>query len=139
MSTSSIDERLAAANKKIAEKQIQLESVQQIHSAPAAWWSTTSAMTMSTVVLAFGVLVIVFATYLIQQGKSSEAVLRIFGTILIIVIAVFLVVVGYSDTQISPVMGLLGTIAGYLLGKEGRDTTTGSDPGARSRDGHTGQ
>jgi hypothetical protein len=85
------------------------------------WWSTRNAMTMSAAVLLFGLVVIFLATYLIRAGKSAEAVLRIFGTILIIVIAVFLVVAGYSDTQIAPVMGLLGTIAGYLLGKESRE------------------
>ena len=78
-------------------------------------------MTMSAALLVFGVVVLLLATYLIKVGKSSEAVLRIFGTILIIVIAVFLVVAGYSDTQIAPVMGLLGTIAGYLLGKESKE------------------
>ena len=86
-----------------------------------AWWSVTSAMTMSAIVLLFGLLVILLATYLIRAGKNAESVLRIFGTILIILVAVFLVVAGYTDTQISPVMGLLGTIAGYLLGKEAKD------------------
>lgn len=85
------------------------------------WWSTRNAMTISAALLVFGVVVLLLATYLIKVGKSSEAVLRIFGTILIIVIAVFLVVAGYSDTQIAPVMGLLGTIAGYLLGKESKE------------------
>ena len=85
------------------------------------WWSTRNAMTMSAALLVFGVVVLLLATYLIKVRKSSEAVLRIFGTILIIVIAVFLVVAGYSDTQIAPVMGLLGTIAGYLLGKESKE------------------
>jgi hypothetical protein len=40
-----------------------------------------------------------------------------FGTILIITTSVFLVVAGYSSNQIAPVTGLLGTLAGYLLGK----------------------
>ena len=132
MIAGSIDEQLAAVDKKIIEKELQVESVQVPPKASTAWWSTTNAMTMSAIVLLFGLVVIVFATHLIQRGKSAEAVLRMFGTILIIVIAVFLVVAGYSDTQISPVMGLLGTIAGYLLGRESRDRT-GMDPAARRR------
>lgn len=88
----------------------------------ASWWSVTNAMTMSSIVLVFGLLVILLATYLIKAGKNTEAVLRIFGTILIVMVAVFLVVAGYTDTQISPVMGLLGTIVGYLLGKETKET-----------------
>ena len=83
-----------------------------------AWWSVTNAMTISVVVLVFGLLVLLLATYLIKAGKSSEAVLRIFGTVLIVLVSVFLVVAGYTSNQIAPVMGLLGTIAGYLLGKE---------------------
>ena len=86
-----------------------------------SWWSVTNAMTISVVVLVFGFLVLLLATYLIKLGKNTEAVLRIFGTILIVLVAVFLVVAGYTDTQISPVMGLLGTIAGYLLGKETKE------------------
>jgi hypothetical protein len=96
--------------------------------AETPWWSTRNAMTMSAALLVFGVVVLVLATYLITTGKSAEAVLRIFGTILIIVIAVFLVVAGYSDTQIAPVMGLLGTIAGYLLGKESREKPATPEP-----------
>ena len=81
------------------------------------WWSTTNAMTMSASVLLFGTLICVISAIQLRKGQNSDAVLRTFGTILIIVSALFLVVAGYSDRQIAPVMGLLGTIAGYLLGK----------------------
>ncbi len=82
------------------------------------WWTSANAMTISSVVLGFGLLVLFLATYLLKSGRSPESILRIFGTILIIVASIFLVVAGYSNNQIAPVMGLLGTIAGYLLGKE---------------------
>jgi uncharacterized membrane protein len=74
------------------------------------------------------VIVLVLATYLITTGKSDEVVLRIFGTILIIVIAVFLVVAGYSDMQIAPFIGLLGMIAGNLLGKQSTEPPTPPQP-----------
>lgn len=99
-----------------------LSSATPPDSTASTWWSVTSAMTMSSIVLLFGFLVILLATYLIRKGTNTEAVLRIFGTILIVVIAVFLVVAGYDNTQIAPVTGLLGTIVGYLLGKETRET-----------------
>ena len=57
------------------------------------------------------------------------------------VFAIFLVVAGYSDQQIAPVIGLLGTIAGYLLGKESGRTEVTVDrnhetsAGAESREG----
>jgi hypothetical protein len=81
-------------------------------------WSAHNAMTVSSVVLIYSLIVLALATYLIRLGKSSESVLRIFGTILIISSSIFLIVAGYTNQQIAPAMGLLGTLAGYLLGKE---------------------
>ena len=74
-------------------------------------------MTISASILIFGALIMCLATILLYKGKSADEVLKLFGTIIIIVSAVFLVVAGYTDTQIAPVIGLLGTIAGYLLGR----------------------
>lgn len=92
------------------------------------WWSNTNAMTISSVVLIYSFLIVLVAGYLIKIGRNSESVLKIFGVILIITSAVFLVVAGYSDKQIAPVVGLLGTLAGYLLGKDtkGRNSKTSS-------------
>jgi len=75
-------------------------------------------MTISVVVLAFGAITILLAAYLIRGERDGQVILRILGTISIITFAVFLIVAGYSDQQIAPAMGLLGTIAGYLLGKD---------------------
>lgn len=68
-------------------------------------------------VLVMGVFVLCCVTYLMRRGNQSDTVLRPFATILILVAAVFLVVAGYSEKQIAPVIGLLGTIAGYVLGR----------------------
>ena len=80
--------------------------------------SAQNAMTVSSAVLIYSLVVLALATYLIRLGKSSSSVLRIFGTILIISSSIFLIVAGYTSQQIAPAMGLLGTLAGYLLGKE---------------------
>jgi len=66
----------------------------------------------------FAVLSFALVTFLIWQKRSAEQILRTFGILVIIFAAVFLVIAGYSDTQITPVIGLLGTIAGYLLGRK---------------------
>jgi ABC-type polysaccharide transport system permease subunit len=113
--------------KKIDEVSAQEAKAQQ--QTPATintpqWWTTTNAMTMSAVVLVFAFLIAVLAAYLMQKGKEGEVVLRVLGTIMIVFLAVFLVVAGYDDKQISPVMGLLGTIAGYLLGKQSTSPQT---------------
>jgi len=75
-------------------------------------------MTVSALVLAFGTFVVIVAAYLIRSERDGQVVLKVLATILIITFAVFLIVAGWSDQQIAPAMGLLGTIAGYILGKE---------------------
>lgn len=87
-------------------------------------WSAQNAMTVSSAVLVYSLIVLALATYLIRLGKSSSSVLRIFGTILIISSSIFLIVAGYTSQQIAPAMGLLGTLAGYLLGKESSNIDT---------------
>ena len=85
------------------------------------WWSTHDAMTISAAVLVFGCIIMVLATTLLYKGRSADDVLKLFGTVVIVIFAAFLVVAGYTDTQIAPVIGLLGTIAGYLLGSKDKD------------------
>jgi hypothetical protein len=47
---------------------------------------------------------------------SPLSVIRAFGLVLIICAAVILVTAGFAVEQLSPAMGVLGAIAGYLLG-----------------------
>jgi zinc transporter ZupT len=100
-----------------AKKELSAISSSTPSSGQTTWWSTTNAATMSSIVLVFGLLICVLVMMLMRQGRNADSVLKVMGTILIIISSIFLVVAGYTDTQIAPVMGLLGTIAGYLLGK----------------------
>jgi len=110
-----VDQQLGALDKGQTTVQIQVPSL------PSTWWTAQNAMTISTVVLGFALVVLCLLTYLVVKKPSSdgEMILRVFGTVIIIFGALFLVVAGYSDNQMAPVMGLLGTIAGYLLGRTG--------------------
>ena len=74
-------------------------------------------MTISASILLFGLLVMMLATWALRHGIAAGLVLRLFGMLTIIVLAVFLVVAGYDSQQIAPVTGLLGTLAGYLVGR----------------------
>lgn len=74
-------------------------------------------MAMSTGVLGYSLIVLAAAAAVTRQSKAPETALRLFTTVLIITSAVFLVVAGYSSQQIAPAFGLLGTMAGYVLGK----------------------
>ena len=54
-----------------------------------------------------------------KSGKfSASSLLRIFGIITIIGVSSLLLIAGYSKEQLTPIVGLFGAIAGYLLGKE---------------------
>jgi hypothetical protein len=88
-----------------------ISQAQQTDAAP----SKVDALSIS--VLTFVLIIVGLMTYLIRIGRNGESVLRAFGVPMIIGAAVFLVVAGFSEHQITPVIGLLGTIAGYLLGK----------------------
>ncbi len=119
-------ERLNAQLKENAEslQKLQQTTTPTVSAAPEArpvgkeWWRADEAMTISAVVLIYGIVVMILATIVLRRTNiHPDSVLRLFGTIIIVVGALFLIVAGYSDTQMGPVMGLLGTIAGYLLGK----------------------
>ncbi len=74
-------------------------------------------MTLSLGVLGFGLVIILVLAWLVQKREDPDVLLRVFCVPLIILSAVFLIVMGYSQDQITPVIGLLGTLAGYLLGR----------------------
>ena len=83
-----------------------------------SWWSPNNAMTMCMLLLCFALVVMALTAWLIKSGHNPNALLRVFGTILVIVMATFLVVAGYTNEQLGAPLGLLGTIAGYLLGRD---------------------
>lgn len=114
-----IAEQLQAQTAKLstARAAVTEQSAAGASSAKVPWWSVTDAMTISASVLLFGLLVLLLATWALRHGIAAGLVLRLFGMLTIIVLAVFLVVAGYDSQQIAPVTGLLGTLAGYLVGR----------------------
>lgn len=72
----------------------------------------------SVLLFTFGTLVLV-AVLCWRNASSPVQILRIFGVISIIGVTTLLVVIGYSNEQLAPVIGLFGALAGYLLGREG--------------------
>lgn len=108
-----LDAKIAALREAREKKTVEKEDI---------WWTAQNAMTISSAVLVFGVFTMIIALTMVKRGTNPEAALRILGTLVILFAALFLVVAGYSDKQIAPVMGLLGTIAGYLLGKTTKES-----------------
>jgi hypothetical protein len=73
---------------------------------------------LSIVIALFGAFVLVLEYRLLSRTRATATeILRIYGVTLILVGSLFLITAGFSSNQISPVSGLFGTVAGYLLGK----------------------
>jgi hypothetical protein len=97
-------------------------------------WSKELVIFLSCLILVFGLLVLFIMAFLVIKGKEADQILRICALPLIIVTAIFLVVTGYTNEQISPVMGLLGAIAGYLLGAKKTSDSAPAAPQSQSGD-----
>jgi len=75
-------------------------------------------------VLVFGLMLGLLALLVMRQRTvPAEEVIRLSALVLIVTGTLFLVVAGYSGDQIAPALGLLGTVAGYLLGRADRNAT----------------
>jgi len=73
---------------------------------------------LSVTVLTFGLLTMLLELYLISSNKiNPEDTIKFIVITLVITSTLFLITAGYTNDQIAPALGLLGTIAGYLLGK----------------------
>lgn len=74
-------------------------------------------LALAIMLFTFGALLL--GTLLLWRSKSGSAqILRVLGVLTIIGVSALLLVVGYSNEQLTPIVGLFGAIAGYLLGKD---------------------
>lgn len=82
------------------------------------------AATASITIASFGLLLIGIIALLGYKNTIQPS--KLIALSLIVIAALLLIVLGYSDEQMSPVIGLLGTVAGYMLGsKEWNSDTQG--------------
>lgn len=73
---------------------------------------------LSLGVLVFGMIIVLAQAWIINSRKEPlNQSLKYLSVTLIIVGSLFLVTAGYGNSQIAPIIGLLGTVAGYLLGR----------------------
>lgn len=107
------ENNLEELRKEFSEAKSQLST-----EAPEQPWDKEMVLSLSFGILMFGLIVISLMTYLLRRNKHFSLILPSFGVPLIVVAAVVLVIAGFGERQIAPVIGLLGTIAGYLLGRE---------------------
>lgn len=86
---------------------------------------TDFELLLALAILIFGLCVLCIELYLIKNKQiESEDAVRIVTMTLIIIGALFLVAAGYNNNQIAPPLGLLGTMAGYILGKATNNNKT---------------
>lgn len=120
-----MNETVAELERKVSAAEAAVEATKQIV-APStdAIWDKQTVLTLSIAILIFGLFALFIVTYLLKTKPLSPILLPAFALPLIIISAIFLVVTGYSQEQIAPVIGLLGSIAGYLLGRIDRNSLT---------------
>jgi len=80
-------------------------------------WDKQSLYILSGSILVFGTVALVLIAFLINKKHNQTTILRNIVVPTIVILSVLLIVAGYGQEQISPVIGLFGTIVGYLLGK----------------------
>ena len=84
-------------------------------------WSQELIQFLTISVLGFSCVALIMATVLLwRSGAPPQQVLRVFGVITILGFSALLLVVGYSNEQLTPIVGLFGAIAGYLIGKDSK-------------------
>jgi len=100
---------------------------------------TAIEIALSLGVLVFGAVIISLEILVMLRRAMSWDLwsFKVLGLTLVIVAGLFLIVAGYSQNQAAPMMGLLGTVAGYLLGKEGAIASSTAPPtgGSASQSG----
>jgi hypothetical protein len=87
---------------------------------PEPRWHTTIEVALSSGVLVFGALLVALELrYLKSRGEwDAMWTMKIVGLTLVLTAGMFLITAGFSQNQTAPMMGLLGTVAGYLLGRQ---------------------
>lgn len=85
-------------------------------------WSIEIVRFLTFAVLGFTGVALVLSTVLLWRRKApAQQVLKVFGVLIILGLSALLLVVGYSNEQLTPIVGLFGAVAGYLLGKDTTD------------------
>jgi len=85
----------------------------RVHNWPETQWK-----------LVWGILAFSVALFLLlflswkSKDQWTQIQFKTYVLTLVLTVGLVLVIVGFSDTQIAPLMGILGTIVGYLFGVE---------------------
>jgi len=102
---------------RLAEAQAAVDHVADVHGGQP--WTPSLVIYLATSILLVIALALVLGTFLMwKKSTNGQDVLRLYGVVIIVGLSALLLVVGFSNDQLTPIVGLFGAIAGYLLGKE---------------------
>ena len=75
---------------------------------------------LAVVTVVIGVITMLLVCWLFYGhiADKTDDFVKLFAFVVVVFSALFLIAVGYSDTQTAPVYSLLGTIIGYLFGRD---------------------
>jgi hypothetical protein len=108
-----------ASNDVFGELAETLSSSETVRQAGGQPWSPELVMYLATAILVITALALVLGTFLMWKKPSNgQEVLRLYGVVIIVGLSALLLVTGFSNSQLTPIVGLFGAIAGYLLGKD---------------------
>jgi hypothetical protein len=88
-------------------------------------WTPSLVLWLTISIILFAVIVFAFMWLCLKAGHRPGDTLRLATMPMVIVAAIFLVLLGFSNEQMTPVIGLLGTLIGYVLGSA---TVRGASP-----------
>ena len=71
-----------------------------------------------TVAIGAVAMILVCALFYRHLPTKTDDFVKLFAFVVVVFSAMFLIAVGYNDSQTAPVYSLLGTIIGYLFGRE---------------------
>jgi len=87
-------------------------------------WSQELVIKLVIGIIGLSVVIFLLVAVLMWRSNSDpQHILRIFGILTIITFSALLMVVGYSNEQLTPIIGLFGAVAGYLLGRDSSRTS----------------
>jgi hypothetical protein len=124
------DDSLEALRQQVAnaDAAAQATNTAMMTASVTGGWDKSTVLILSISVLVFGLATMWIMMQLLKTHANSPVLLPAFALPLVVVSAIFLVVTGYSQEQIAPVVGLLGSIVGYILGKSDRRSSQAPAP-----------
>lgn len=117
-----IDAQIIPSGRQINDTTRATDSIQKKKPIPSSTsvqrFRTQEEEVLTIEFLIFGTVVLIMACLLLLKFSSDcNVAFKYFIIVLLILGMLLLMAIGYDTNQISPAVGLFGTIAGYLLGK----------------------